>query len=344
MPSGIEVREHAVDSTTPDEVEIKDSVDLASAEKNLMTVGVASSAQMRFVWAMLHYMKPGRLLVLLLALPFPWIPAVAKGDYPPKIPDAEVMPFKTIGDVTLNLYVFKPKGWKASDKRPAAVFFFGGGWNHGSPEHFVPQCRALRSRGMVTVAADYRVASRNRTRGRDCVEDARDAMRWVRSHAGKLGVDPKRIASGGGSAGGHIAACLGTIRPGSGEKVSSMANAMLLFNPVCVLAPIDGYNGWPKGFASMPRRMGLDDPIVLSPAHHVDKSSAPCIIFHGKDDVSVPYATADLFARKMKAAGIRCQLVGFEDAGHGFYNYGRGQSQTLAQMDAFLVRLGWLKP
>ena len=45
----------------------------------------------------------------------------------------------------------------------------------------------------------------------------------------------------------------------------------------------------------------------------------------------------------MKAAGIRCKLFGYEDAGHGFYNYGRGRSRTIAEMEAFLVSLGWLK-
>lgn len=286
------------------------------------------------------HLRPCHLLILVLPL-LPE-PVVAKGDYPPNIPDAEVMPFKTIGELTLNLYVFKPEGWKATDKRPAALFFFGGGWNHGSPEHFVPQCKTLCKRGMLTVAVDYRVASRNRSKGKDCVEDARDAMRWVRSRAGELGVDPARIAAGGGSAGGHLAACLGTIKA-KGEKGSSMANAMLLFNPVCVLAPIDDFNAWPTGFASMPRRMGVDDVTGLSPVHHVGKSSAPCVIFHGKSDTAVPYATAEKFAEKMKAAGIRCELSGYEDAGHGFYNYGRGQQQTLAEMDAFLVRLGWLQ-
>ena len=282
--------------------------------------------------------------LLFLVVPLLPIAIVARGNYPPEIPDAEKIPFKTIGSVTLNLYMFKPDGWKNSDKRPAAVFFFGGGWNHGSPEHFVPQCKALSRRGMVTFAADYRVASRNRTKGKDCVDDARDAMRFVRSLAEELGVDPNRIAAGGGSAGGHIAACLGTIRAKEKENFSSAANALLLFNPVCVLAPIDDFNSWAKGFASMPRRMGLNDPKELSPAHHVGKSSAPCVIFHGKDDVSVPYPTVEKFTEKMKAAGIRCDLFGYEDAGHGFYNYGHGQKQTLAEVDQFLVSLGWLKP
>ncbi len=280
------------------------------------------------------------LFLSLLLLP---LEVAAKNDYPPNIPDAEVMPFKSIGNVTLNLYVFKPADWKATDKRPAAVFFFGGGWSHGSPEHFVPQCKALQQRGMVTIAADYRVSGRNRTKGKDCVDDARDAMRWMRAHAKELGIDPDRIAAGGGSSGGHIAACLGTIKSANEEKVSSMANAMLLFNPACVLAPIDELNSWPADQAKMNRRMGVDNAFVLSPAHHVSPSSAPCVLFHGTADTSVPYATAEKFAEKMNAAGVRCKLVGYPKAGHGFYNYGRGRSQTIAQMDAFLVSLGWIK-
>ncbi|MFP6874348.1 MAG: hypothetical protein VCA55_12680 [Verrucomicrobiales bacterium] len=67
-----------------------------------------------------------RYILAVLSLLFP-LSAGANGNYPPQIPGAEVMPFKVIGSVTLNLYVFKPDGWKAADKRSAAVFFFGGG-------------------------------------------------------------------------------------------------------------------------------------------------------------------------------------------------------------------------
>lgn len=93
--------------------------------------------------------------------------------------------------------------------------------------------------------------------------------------------------------------------------MSSRANAMLLFNPVCVLAPIDDLNSWPTDQAKMNRRMGGDNASVLSPAHHVSKSSAPCVLFHGTADTSVPYATAEKFAENMNAAGARCKLVGY---------------------------------
>jgi hypothetical protein len=85
---------------------------------------------------------------------------------------------------------------------------------------------------------------------------------------------------------------------------------MLLFNPVCVLAPIDDLNSWPTDQAKMNRRMGGDNASVLSPAHHVSTSSAPCVLFHGTADTALPYATAEKFAENMNAAGARRKLVG----------------------------------
>lgn len=76
--------------------------------------------------------------------------------------------------------------------------------------------------------------------------------------------------------------------------------------------------------------------------------TAPAIIFHGRADTTVPYSTAEAFERAMKAAGNRCELVGFDGLGHGFFNYGRdGGSAYRATMDAtraFLASLGWIKP
>jgi len=78
----------------------------------------------------------------------------------------------------------------------------------------------------------------------------------------------------------------------------------------------------------------------------VKKGTPPTLIFHGKADTTVPYATAEAFTAAMKTAGNRCDLVGSEGAQHGFFNYGRGDNAayraTLAATDAFFVSLGWL--
>ena len=285
-----------------------------------------------------------RCLFLFVPLLFSSI-ALAQKSYPPKFEGATEHIYKEIDGVTLKLWEFS-KEKEAGEKRPAIVFFFGGGWKSGSPKQFEPHARELAERGMVALVADYRVSSRHGTKARDCVADARDAIRFVRKNAEALGVDPERIAAGGGSAGGHIAACLGVIA----KDPQSSVQALALFNPACVLAPIDGQNPWKEDRAAeMRERMGVD-PRELSPAHHVSEDAPPCVIFHGKADTTVSYVTAEIFAEKMKEAGVPCVLHGYEGEGHGFFNYGRkskggGKSaceKTLTQLDQFLVDLGWL--
>ncbi|QOV89853.1 alpha/beta hydrolase [Humisphaera borealis] len=257
--------------------------------------------------------------------------------YPPKLDGAEVQVYKTIGDVKLNAYIYKPADWKASDKRPAIVFFFGGGWTSGSPGQFEQHCKHLASRGMMAITADYRVKSRQGVTPVECVNDAKSAVRWARANAEKLGIDPDRIAAGGGSAGGHIAACTGVLDTfddaAEDAKISSKPNAMVLYNPALDIALIAD-------------RLGDVAP-KLSPLQHVKAGVAPTIIFHGKADTTVPYASAERFETAMKAAGNACKLVGYEGQIHGFFNYGRGDGSmykaTLAETDQFLVSLGWLK-
>lgn len=285
--------------------------------------------------------------------------------YPPAFPDARAEVYKTIGDTRLSLYIFEPPAPAPSTgvitrattttaavapkNRPAIVFFFGGGWTNGSPAQFEQHCRYLAARGMVAITADYRVASRQKAKPIDCVADAKSALRWVRAHATHLGIDPQRIAAGGGSAGGHLAAAIATLtafdEPTEDAKISSVPDALVLFNPALVLAPLAGLSLDGFGERVPAERMGTD-PKNLSPAHHVKPGTPPTIIFHGQADTTVPYATAEAFTRAMKAAGNRCELVGTPGAVHGFFNYGRGDNSnyraTLAATDAFLVSLGWL--
>jgi len=294
---------------------------------------------------------PRRALLILAAgliAPALWAQPAAQG-YPPQMEGAVVEVYKTIGEVKLNLYIFNPPGHAASVPKPAIVFFFGGGWRSGNPRQFEQQCRYLASRGMVAITADYRVASRHNVKAVDCVRDAKSAIRWVRRNAARLGVDPKRIAAGGGSAGGHLAAATGTIpdldEHGEDLSVSSRPNALVLFNPVLVLGSVAGRPALPKQ-EELRERLG-DEPERVSPFHHVSRGAPPAIIFHGKADTTVPYATAELFTKKMTEMGNRCELVGFEGEAHGFFNYGRGGNkaylETLTKADEFLASLGYLK-
>lgn len=269
--------------------------------------------------------------------------------YPPVFADARAEIYKTVGDTKLSLFIFEPASGP-KENRPAIVFFFGGGWTSGSPTQFEQHCRYLATRGIVAITADYRVASRQQVKPTACVADAKSAVRWLRANATRLGLDPKRIAAGGGSAGGHIAGATGTLpdfdEPTEDGKISSVPDALVLFNPALTLAPVEGLDL--KGFGTTvgAERLGTE-PIKLSPTHHVKRGTPPTIIFHGKADTTVPYVTVEAFATAMKKAGNRCELVGFEGETHGFFNYGRGDNSSyhasLVATDKFLASLGWLK-
>ena len=288
--------------------------------------------------------------LLLFALAPLAAPAAEKGGfkYPPSFTGAWTEVYKTVGDVKLTLSIFEPASGPKSG-RPAIVFFFGGGWTNGSPAQFEQQCRHLAARGMVAITADYRVASRHQVKPVACVADAKSAIRWVRANAARLGIDPRRIAAGGGSAGGHLAAATATLpgldEPGDDTRVSAVPDAAVLFNPALVLAPMEGLPLEGFGTRVPEERLGTK-PENLSPAHHVKRGAPPMIVFHGKADTTVPYVTAEAFVRVMKAAGNRCELVGYDGQPHGFFNLGRKDgkyAETLAAMDAFLVSLGWLQ-
>jgi acetyl esterase/lipase len=265
------------------------------------------------------------------------------GGYPPVIEGTKSETYRKVGDTELKAWIFEPAA-KGTKPLPAIVFFFGGGWVGGSPTQFEPQSRHLAGRGMIAIVADYRVKTRQDAKPADCVSDAKACVRWVRMNAARLGIDPQRIAVGGGSAGGHLAASTATL-PGldtaqDDKSVSCIPDALVLFNPGTVMAPFPGLDL--KGFGA-----GLDkakfgcEPTEISPLHHVKKGTPPTIIFHGKADTTVPYTTVEKFAEVMKTAGNRCELVGYEGQPHGFFNKAK-YAETLAATDAFLVSLGYL--
>ena len=271
--------------------------------------------------------------------------------YPPEFDDAAVETFKTVDGRQLKIYIFNPSDHDALPDAalPTAVFFFGGGWNSGTPHQFEQQCRYLASRGMIAMTADYRVRTRHGTNADACVADGKSAIRWVRQNAQRLRVDPNRILAGGGSAGGHVAACAGIV-PGfeDGDKsISSRPNAMALFNPGLVLAVVEGEDvvSQEKEDSFRPR-LGTN-PEWISPYHQLTPDVPPTIILHGMSDTTVSYRSVELFAKKAKSAGGTIRLIGYQGQEHGFFNCGRGQNRmvvaTMKELDRFLVDLGYLE-
>ncbi|MFP6877134.1 MAG: alpha/beta hydrolase fold domain-containing protein, partial [Roseibacillus sp.] len=171
-------------------------------------------------------------------------------------PDERVLYKKAFGKKEevaeeLHLEFFYPEGFAKTDSRPCIVFFFGGGWTGGQTSQFYPQSEYLASRGMVAICAQYR-RSLKAAKPVWCVEDARSSVRYLRKRAPELGLDPKHIAAGGGSAGGHLAAATATISAFDCKdddlSVSAVPNALVLFNPV--------FDNSPKGYGH--NRLGED--------------------------------------------------------------------------------------
>jgi acetyl esterase len=245
--------------------------------------------------------------------------------------------YKTIDGVDLMMHVFEP-AMRTPEPTSAIVFFFGGGWVDGTPAQFFEHCRYLASRGLVAFSAEYRVKNRHGVKPRASVMDGKSAVRWIRAHAEEYGLDVKRIAAGGGSAGGLVAACTAMVAGFEEEVedrlVSAVPDALVLFNPV-----VDTSS---PQFAERFIREGE----ALSPQHQIRPAIPPTIIFHGMADTEVPYALVERFALSMQEAGNRCDLLGFPDKTHGFFNFGRDDGsayyETLRATDQFLTSLGFL--
>jgi acetyl esterase len=260
-------------------------------------------------------------------------------------PEVHTKIYKTIGWTKLKLYIFQPSEHDDPEQLPSVVFFHGGGWGGGHAWQFVPQCKYLAERGIVAISVEYRVRKRQGVTPFECVADAKSAIRWVRVHASEFGIDKDRIAAGGGSAGGHLAACSALIKEFDEKNedlsISSIPGALVLFNPVLDV---------PEILHILPKKIikafkGRETEI--SPIHHIVVGAPPTIIFHGTADDNVPFHQTTRFCDEMKKYGNQCEVVPFEGLGHGFFNYYKGENPafiaTMENTVKFLVSIGYLK-
>jgi acetyl esterase/lipase len=216
---------------------------------------------------------------------------------------AEKILYKKTPQGDMYMYLLRPVG-KSNKPLPAIVYFTGGGWVGGDVEGQIPNAAWFRDQGIIGIDADYRVKSRHGTSSIECIQDAKSAIRYVRSHAGELGINPDQIIAAGGSAGGHLAACTfidGGDTPGEDLKVSSRPNALVLHNPVLG----EGFGN--EFFAEHPE---------FSPILHVKKGWPPTILSNGTKDNTTPFQAAEKFTRLMKEAGNICELIPVKDADH----------------------------
>lgn len=235
------------------------------------------------------------------------------------------------GDLVLHFAL--PADWKRSDKRPAIVFFFGGGWQNGSYTQFVPQAEYFASRGLVAASADYRIASKHKTTPDKCVADARSAIRWLRSQAGALGIDPDKVIASGGSAGGHLAAAAALLEgfdaPDEDRTISCKPNALVLFNPALHVKDRSVRDGDGKDIAA-----------AFWPNSYLKQGAPPAIIFFGTADRLLEGGRE--YLAKAKELGSPAELYTAADMPHGFFNRSPWLEVTTRKADEFLRSLGYL--
>ncbi len=255
---------------------------------------------------------------------------------PEKAYAPEILPYKKTAKGDLALHVFRPRAAGAGGSA-AMVLFFGGGWQRGTPLQFYAECHEMAERGMVAIAVDYRTAFTHGTGAFEAVADGKSALRWIRAHAGELGVDPNKIVAGGASAGGQVAAAAGMVagldEAGEDQAISSRPDALVLWYPVIDNGP-GGY-----GDAAVKARFR-----EISPLHHIREGVPPTLMFLGTADPLVPLATAREFERRMAAVGARCVVKQYEKGGHPLYAYQKGPSELrdeiLDESERFLRSVG----
>ncbi len=253
--------------------------------------------------------------------------------------------YKTVNGISLSAWIWSPP----PDKRKAlplsvAAFFFSSGWDHGQISQFAPHSVYFASRGMMTAVFDYRVHNKHGTGPLEAIEDAADAIRWLRLNAAELGINPNQIAAVGGSGGAHaMAASTLLAKPlKRGETLPDdhpQPNAMVMFNPVLDTSIKYGF-----GFDRFPDK-------ASAKKHHlvraVRKLLPPTLIMHGTADRVVPFSGSSDYARKAARKKNICRLIEFEGAGHGFFNFNvsfERYEATLLAMDEFFVSLGLIEP
>jgi len=187
---------------------------------------------------------------------------------------------------------------------------------------------------MAVVAMNYTLSSRAAASWPANFEDVRNSVRWTRANAGAYGFDPDRIAAIGESAGGHLAALLGTD-PDAPLSTAPEASSGDVHGAVSaqVNGVVDFYG--PTNLAALERGSALARPAVTrflggkprqlpqvyaeaSPVDHVSPASVPMLILQGTDDNLIPRGQPRALAAALRASGVPERVITVGGAPHGF--------------------------
>ena len=243
---------------------------------------------------------------------------------------------------SLKAYIFFSEEKELKKKNPSIVIFHGGGWSIGEPSWAFGLAKKFAAKGMIAVAAQYRLSDQDGITPADAMEDARNVILWMRRNADELRIDKNKIAAYGWSAGAHIAACAAVFKSvDSVQKINSVPNALILVSPALSI----NNDNW---FIKL---LGKElNPNDYSPAENLKENMPPSIIVVGKDDTVTPIYQSELFHENMLKYGNESYLYIFDGAGHLFTPSGEPdngypnpdikiQAKAYNEIDMFLKKL-----
>ncbi|QDT30051.1 acetyl esterase [Gimesia panareensis] len=235
----------------------------------------------------------------------------------------------------------------SSQPRPALIFVYAGGWSGGNSTSSYTKAGPLHyaRKGYVCVSLFHRLS--DDTSFDDCLEDLKCAIRWMRAHADKYQIDPRRIGAFGNANGGSLVCLVGLmgqeqqVEPGRDWQDQSSE-----LNAICISAAPTDYQSWPDGIEHLPRmiqlawnnRAELEEKVArVSPINYVRADAPPMLVMHGVLDPSVDVSQSDHFVEALKAAGAKdVTYFRSEDSGHAVFL--RDRTQTFPMMEEFFAR------
>lgn len=249
----------------------------------------------------------------------------------PNIPDTlkviDEVEYARMGNRALHLKIVTPK-IPPVKLMPAVLWIHGGGWEAGRYQDNAAW--PLAARDYFTASIEYRLSGEASWPAQ--IEDCKLAVRWLRSNAARFHVDPNRIGVWGHSAGGHLAACLGTMEERAGYDVGAHTNVSSRVQAVVNYA---GPSDFSRGSAGLiGTKEGQDAGILVklfkggykekaevwkaaSPVSWVSSNSTPMLIVHGDTDSLVPLEQAEVLAKALKRAGAKVELLVVKNGDHG---------------------------
>ncbi len=226
------------------------------------------------------------------------------------------------GDIAARVYAPVAAG---SDPQPTLVFFHGGGWVIGDLETHDGLCRMFANEGSLKViAVDYRLAPENPFPA--AIEDAFAAVSWIEANASQLGVDPNRIAVGGDSAGGGLAASVAQLAQAAGAP--HLGFQLLMFPVTQVGGDTPSLRDFAKGYFLETRTLEwFYNHYAPRAQDRGDARASPLLAeaVSGLPDAYVMLAGYDPlhdeglhYAEKLRGAGVSVTVADYPDLVHDF--------------------------